>query len=586
MKKHLLKNAFLSAGLLFGTVGLSQTTVFSYTGLVQTYTVPAGVNSIQIESTGAKGGKGTNALTGAGGNGAEMIGTFSVTPGQVLNVLVGQQGGGSSYVGGGGGGSFVWDAGTSTLLIAAGGGGGGGYTDAGGTFTLGIDASITESGTHGNNFTTGGGVSGNGGTTPTAIYWASGGAGWNTNGANGTTHGCTFNSTGGQTPLNGGAGGVGGGDGLQYGGFGGGGGGNARCGAVGGGGGGGYSGGGPGGEIVGSQYNAGGGGGSYNGGTDQVNTPGVGTGNGIISITVLCSGLTTTVSDNSVCIGETVTLSATSIGSGIVTWDNGITDGVAFTPSLGTTTYTATSTDLNDCDFSVDITVNPLPTVNAGANANVCEGDSIVMSGSGSATAYTWDGGITDGDYYTPVTAGTVTITVTGEILATGCSATDAIDVTYTVVNEAVTFAGTTLSSSQVGATYQWVNCPAFTAISGATSQNLTLTQDGDYAVIVTVSGCVDTSACQNVAGLGYDAFDQITVNVVPNPNHGEFQLNIGQPLDGTIVLVGLDGKLIHTEAINQRTSLPFDFCNLESGIYIVVINTELGTQSIRVVLQ
>ena len=49
MKKHLLKNAFLSAGLLFGTVGLSQTTVFSYTGLVQTYTVPAGVNSIQFK---------------------------------------------------------------------------------------------------------------------------------------------------------------------------------------------------------------------------------------------------------------------------------------------------------------------------------------------------------------------------------------------------------------------------------------------------------------------------------------------------------------------------------------------------------
>jgi hypothetical protein len=586
MKKNLLKNSFLSIGLLLGTVGLSQTTVFNYTGTLQTYTVPAGVNSIQIESTGAKGGQGTTMSTGAGGNGAEMIGTFNVTPGQVLNILVGQQGGGSTYVGGGGGGSFVWDNATSTLLIAAGGGGGGGYTDAGGTYTVGINASITESGTNGNNFSNGGGVSGNGGTTPTAIYWASGGAGWNTNGANGTTHSCTFNSTGGQTPLSGGAGGIGGGDGLQYGGYGGGGGGNARCGAVGGGGGGGYSGGGPGGEVVGNQYNAGGGGGSFNGGTDQVNTPGVGTGNGIVSITVLCSGLNTTVSDNSVCIGESVTLSASSIGSGVVSWDNGITDGVSFTPALGTTTYTATSTDPNDCDFSVDITVNPLPTVNAGANANVCEGDSIMMSGTGTATSYTWDGGIIDGDYYTPVTAGTTTFTVTGEILATGCVATDAIDVTYIMINEAVSFAGTTLTSAQVGATYQWVECPAYSAISGATSQSYTLTQDGNYAVIVTLNGCADTSACQAIAGLGFSVFDEVSVSVLPNPNNGEFQLNIGQQLDGTLQLVSLDGKLIHTEAINQRTLVKLSFNELETGVYILVLNTELGATSLQVVIQ
>jgi hypothetical protein len=515
-----------------------------------------------------------------------MTGTFSVTPGQVLNILVGQQGGGSTYVGGGGGGSFVWDNATSTLLIAAGGGGGGGYTDAGGTFTVGIDASITESGTNGNNFSNGGGVSGNGATTPTAIYWAAGGAGWNSNGVDGTLHGCTFNSTGGQTPLSGGAGGMGGGDGLQYGGYGGGGGGNARCGAVGGGGGGGYSGGGPGGETVTNQYNAGGGGGSYNSGTDQVNTPGVGTGNGIVSITVLCSGLTTTVSDNSVCVGETVTLTAASTGSGVISWDNGITDGVAFTPVLGTTTYTATSTDPNDCDFSVDIVVSPYPTVDAGADVFVCEGDSVLMSGTGTADVWTWDGGLTNGDYLTPTVAGTATYILTGEILAGGCVDTDTVDVTYVLINDAVSFSGSSLTAAQAGATYQWVECPAYSVIAGATSQSYVLTQDGDYAVIVTMNGCADTSACQTISGLGLSDFNGVSVTVVPNPSNGEFQLNIGQQLDGTVQLIGLDGKLIHTEAINQQTAMTFNFSNLESGVYLVVLNTEMGTQSLRVVIQ
>ena len=61
--------------------------------------------------------------------------------------------------------------------------------------------------------------------------------------------------------------------------------------------------------------------------------------------------------------GTTVTLT----GSGAVSysWDNGVTDGSSFTPPLGTTTYTVTGTDANNCVNAdqVDVTVNAMPDI-------------------------------------------------------------------------------------------------------------------------------------------------------------------------------------------------------------------------------
>jgi hypothetical protein len=75
------------------------------------------------------------------------------------------------------------------------------------------------------------------------------------------------------------------------------------------------------------------------------------------------------------CFGEQITLS----GAGAITytWTGGITDNVGFTPAVGTITYTVTGTDLNGCTDTdqVDVTVNALPIVDAGANQTVCEGN-------------------------------------------------------------------------------------------------------------------------------------------------------------------------------------------------------------------
>ena len=64
----------------------------------------------------------------------------------------------------------------------------------------------------------------------------------------------------------------------------------------------------------------------------------------------------TAAPNDTICLGEDVTL--TGGGASTLTWDNGVTDGVAFTPA-GTTTYTVTGTDAGcSTDFSIEVVVN------------------------------------------------------------------------------------------------------------------------------------------------------------------------------------------------------------------------------------
>ena len=79
-------------------------------GTSSSFTVPAGVTSLDLTLIGGNGAAGTNELSGRGGNGAKVKATISVTPGQSLNIHVG--GNASSPNGGangGGNGGFFYN---------------------------------------------------------------------------------------------------------------------------------------------------------------------------------------------------------------------------------------------------------------------------------------------------------------------------------------------------------------------------------------------------------------------------------------------------------------------------------------------
>ena len=111
-----LRMATLVMGLL-PMVAQAQTSSFTYTGQTQYYTVPAGITQIRVEASGAAGGR-VSTLQ-ARSMGAYVQATLAVVPGEVLTVVVGQQGAdGSGRLSYNGGGSGGWGA-----------SGGGGATD-------------------------------------------------------------------------------------------------------------------------------------------------------------------------------------------------------------------------------------------------------------------------------------------------------------------------------------------------------------------------------------------------------------------------------------------------------------------------
>lgn len=130
-----------------------------------------------------------------------------------------------------------------------------------------------------------------------------------------------------------------------------------------------------------------------------------------------------TAGTGSICSGQSTTISVS--GATTYQWDNGLGIGNSFVvnPSVSTT-YNVTGTTGN-CSTSatVVVTVNPVPTVNAGADQFVCVGQSVTLNATG-ADLYTWDNGVVNGQAFVPA-LGQTTYTVTGT--TNGCTATDQV---------------------------------------------------------------------------------------------------------------------------------------------------------------
>ena len=232
-----------------------------------------------IEALGGSGGNGTDGAQSnpipwtLGGLGAKILGSFKLSRGSQIKILVGQEGGTSitfaDRPGGGGGGTFVTLSDNTPLIIAGGGGGGGATRN---QFTDGDPGQATANGTQC------GGTGGHGGQVCNAdtgkndsTLTSGAGAGLRGDGKGGVAIATgalrfTKGGTGGTCPA-------------SNGGFGGGG-----FAMVNGGGGGGYSGGG----VVGTQTKGtAGAGGSYNDGTNQKNMEGVNKGDGKVIMTLI-----------------------------------------------------------------------------------------------------------------------------------------------------------------------------------------------------------------------------------------------------------------------------------------------------------
>ncbi|MBU0764494.1 MAG: PKD domain-containing protein [Bacteroidetes bacterium] len=215
------------------------------------------------------------------------------------------------------------------------------------------------------------------------------------------------------------------------------------------------------------------------------------------------------VSPSVICVGQSATI--TAAGGDVYQWSTGGSTQTITVSPLTTTVYSVTVTAGGCTGYAdVTVTVNPLPTANAGSDQSICFGDSATLS-AGGGTSYLWNTGTASSSItVSPVTTTTYVVTVTDN----GCSGTD--EVSVTVIPIPAVYAGPDITicegdtdtlSASGGTVYQWS--------TGDTVQNIIVNPSVStvYSVTVTENGC---SAADSM---------NLTVNPLPAANAGADQV-------------------------------------------------------------
>lgn len=218
------------------------------------------------------------------------------------------------------------------------------------------------------------------------------------------------------------------------------------------------------------------------------------------------------VANNTVCSGTSVTLNGA--GANTYSWNNSVSNNVAFTPS-SSTTYTVTGTDAYGCTntASLAITVNQIVAITAQPSNQVVlpnANATFSVTASGTGLAYQWEensgsgwSAITNGGIYSGATTSSLTLTGVSSqnnnqyrVVISGtapCSALTSNAATLTISTTAIsahpqnqticTSSGTasfSITTTGTTPTYQWQvstnSGTTWTDISGETNASLSLT--------------------------------------------------------------------------------------------------------------
>jgi hypothetical protein len=210
----------------------------------------------------------------------------------------------------------------------------------------------------------------------------------------------------------------------------------------------------------------------------------------------------------------------------------------------------------------------------------VCQGDSLLLTAAAGNSTYQWSNSSSAQSTYATL-SGSYSVTVRD---ANGCSASSApVNVSVNALPAVPVITSSNndslFSSSALG--YQWyLNS---TLIPNATNQNILMTQDGNYQVLITdTNGCSNISAIYNETNLGVaNVHSGVGVKLYPNPNSGSFTLEFS---DNTPHVIDISDELGRTIVPNTTvtTTATFDLDNITSGIYFLHILDIGSIESIR----
>ena len=220
-------------------------------------------------------------------------------------------------------------------------------------------------------------------------------------------------------------------------------------------------------------------------------------------------------------------------------------------------------TNVAGCDsvVTLNLTIN---TLSAGiATITTCD-------------SYTWIDGIT-------YTASNTTATHTLTNVA-GCDSVVTLNLTINTVDTTVQQSGNIFTAA-ISDTYQWIDCATGLFVDGATEQSFSPTMNGNYAVIVELNGCSDTSSCYSFNSASVQKVEKESVNLYPNPSSGSFSLIFSSIQESVEVkIVQIDGQLIGIEHKTNAKEIFFDK-EFAPGTYYLIINIGTSTLTEKLII-
>lgn len=173
-------------------------------------------------------------------------------------------------------------------------------------------------------------------------------------------------------------------------------------------------------------------------------------------------------------------------------------------------------------------------------------------------------------------------------INAGGCDSTVTLNLTINTVNTNVSQSGSTLTAAQANGVYQWVQCPDFILIPGASGQAYTATSGGSYAVIITTtSGCRDTSNCNTVVAADVNELNRKgSLRAFPNPAKDMVYLTAGHSFNNaSIIITSILGETVFTADHIDGIKAAVNVSSMKTGTYFITVRDCNETNRIQLQL-
>lgn len=169
-----------------------------------------------------------------------------------------------------------------------------------------------------------------------------------------------------------------------------------------------------------------------------------------------------------------------------------------------------------------------------------------------------------------------------------GCDSVVVLDLKITNVDTSISVMDSTLSANQDFATYQWLNCDSnYVPVPGAIMKDFKPLIAGNYAVEVSLNGCIDTSLCTKMgSGIGInERLIEQQVQLYPNPTNGKISLVFPEGSSFfQLRLIDIRGKLLFKMELSGERGIDLSLTQAPGIYWLELLNSNNEKLVLKVV--